>query len=127
MSNKLDERVPRGWEEYSVILLRRRWWRVLPLSLAWLAVWGGSWLLPTTYQSEALISAEQQKVSDQYVMENVNVNLQNRLQSTTQQVLSHASLQGIIDRFKLYSTPPRFSSFFKPKDPVDSMRSDIKI
>src|ERR1700674_3289136 len=127
MSNKLDGRVPRGWEEYSAIVLRRRWWILLPLFLSWLAIWGGSWLLPTTYQSEALISAEQQKVSDLYVMENVNVNLQNRLQSTTQQVLSHASLQAIIDRFKLYSTPPRMNGFFKPKDPVDSMRSDIKI
>jgi succinoglycan biosynthesis transport protein ExoP len=127
MSEKSDERVPRGWEEYFAIVLRRRWWILLPLFLSWLTVWGVSWFLPTTYQSEALISAEQQKVSDIYVMENVNVNLQNRLQSTTQQVLSHASLQGIIDRFKLYSTPPQFSGFFKPKDPVDSMRGDIKI
>ena len=127
MADKLDERVPRGWEEYFAIVLRRRWWILLPLFVSWLAVWGGSWFLPTTYQSEAQISAEQQKVSDQYVMENVNENLQNRLQSTTQQVLSRASLLAIIERFKLYSTPPRFSSFFKPKDPVDSMRSDIKI
>jgi succinoglycan biosynthesis transport protein ExoP len=127
MSDKLDERVPRGWEEYFDIVLRRRWWILLPLFVLWLAVWGASWFLPTTYQSEALISAEQQKVSDLYVMENVNVNLQNRLQSTTQQVLSHSSLQAIINRFKLYSTPPHMSSFFKPKDPVDSMRSDIKI
>src|ERR1700674_3892901 len=127
MSNKLDGRVPRGWEEYFAIAMRRRWWILLPLFLTWVAVWEVGRLLPTTYQSEALISAEQQKVSDLYVMENVNVNLQNRLQSTTQQVLSHASLQAIIDRFKLYSTPPRMNGFFKPKDPVDSMRSDIKI
>jgi succinoglycan biosynthesis transport protein ExoP len=127
MPDKLDERVPRGWEEYFAIVMRRRWWILLPLFLSWLAVWGVSWFLPTTYQSEALISAEQEKVSDQYVMENVNVNLQNRLQSTTQQVLSRGSLQGIIERFKLYATPPRMSGFFKPKDPVDSMRSDIKI
>jgi succinoglycan biosynthesis transport protein ExoP len=127
MSDKQDERVSRGWEEYVAIILRRRWWIVLPLFLSWLAVWGFSWLLQTTYQSDALISAEQQKVSDQYVMENVNVNLQNRLQSTTQQVLSRSSLQGIIEHFKLYATPPRFSGFFKPKDPVDMMRSDIKI
>ena len=127
MADKLNEPVPRGWEEYFAIVLRRRWWIVLPLFVSWLAVWGVSWFLPTTYQSEALISAEQQKVSDLYVMENVNVNLQNRLQSTTQQVLSRASLHAIIDRFKLYSTPPRMSGFFKPKDPVDSMRSDIKI
>src|ERR1700730_17195055 len=127
MADKLDERWPRGWEEYFAIAVRRRWWILLPLFVSWLAVWGVSWFLPTTYQSEALISAEQQKVSDIYVMENVNVNLQNRLQSTTQQVLSRASLQAIIDRFKLYSTPPRMSGFFKPKDPVDQMRGDIKI
>jgi succinoglycan biosynthesis transport protein ExoP len=127
MSDKLDERVPRGWEEYLASAVRRRWWILLPTFLAWLAVWGGSWLLSTTYESEALISAEQQKVSDNYVTENVNVNLQNRLQSTTQQVLSRASLQTIIDRFKLYSTPPRLSGFFKPRDPIDQMRSDIKI
>src|ERR1700693_5791187 len=111
MSNKLDEPVPRGWEEYFAIVLRRRWWILLPLFLSWLAVWGVSWLLPTTYESEALISAEQQKVSHNYVTENVNVNLQNRLQSTTQQVLSRASLQAIIDRFNLYSKPPRLNGF----------------
>jgi len=127
MSNKADEAVPRGWEEYLAIVLRRRWWILLPLFLTWLVVWGVSWLLPTTYTSDALISAEQEKVSDIYVMENVNVNLQNRLQSTTQKVLSYASLEKIIGQFKLYATPPRFSGFFKPKDPVDLMRGDIKI
>jgi polysaccharide biosynthesis transport protein len=127
MSDHAVESAPRGWEEYLAIIVRRRWWIVLPLFLIWLTVWGVSWLLPTTYQSDALISAEQEKVSDLYVMENVNVNLQNRLQSTTQQVLSRASLQAIIDRFKLYETPPRPSGFFKPKDPVDQMRGDIKI
>jgi polysaccharide chain length determinant protein (PEP-CTERM system associated) len=49
------------------------------------------------------------------------------LQSTTQKVLSYASLQGIIERFNLYKTPPPTSGFFKHKDPVDEMRSDIKI
>ena len=127
MSNKADEAVPRSWEDYVAIVWRRRWWIVLPLFLTWLTVWGVSWLLPTTYTSDALISAEQEKVSDIYVMENVNVNLQNRLQSTTQKVLSYASLERIIDRFKLYVTPPRVSGFFKSKDPVDQMRGDIKI
>jgi succinoglycan biosynthesis transport protein ExoP len=127
MSDKLGEAVPRGWEDYVAIVWRRRWWIVLPLFLTWLTVWGVSWLLPTTYTSDALISAEQEKVSDTYVMENVNVNLQNRLQSTTQKVLSYASLERIIDRFKLYVTPPRISGFFKSKDPVDQMRGDIKI
>src|SRR5437763_1735593 len=117
MSDKQDERGTRGWEEYLGIALRRRWAIVIPLFLSWLVIWGVTWFLPTTYESEAQISAEQQKVSDQYVMENVNVNLQNRLQSTTQQILSRASLEGIINRFHLYSKRPRMSGFFKPKDP----------
>jgi protein tyrosine kinase modulator len=127
MSNKVEEGVPRGWEEYLAIVVRRRWWILLPLFLCWLGVWGVSWTLPTTYTSDALISAEQEKVSELYVMENVNVNLQNRLQSTTQKVLSYASLLAIIERFKLYATTPRLSGFFKPKDPIDQMRGDIKI
>jgi succinoglycan biosynthesis transport protein ExoP len=127
MPNKVEEVVPNGWEDYLAIVLRRRWWIVLPLFLTWLAVWGGSWLLPTTYTSDALVSAEQEKVSDLYVMENVNVNLQNRLQSTTQKVLSYASLEAIINHFKLYETPHRMNGFFKLKDPVDQMREDIKI
>jgi len=127
MSNQVEEGVPRGWEEYLAIVVRRRWWILLPLFLCWLAVWGVSWTLPTTYTSDALISAEQEKVSDLYVMENVNVNLQNRLQSTTQKVLSYASLQAIIERFKLYAAPPRMSGFFKHKDSIDQMRGDIKI
>jgi len=127
MADRLEEGIPRGWEEYFAIVVRRRWWILLPLFLCWMAVWGVSWTLPTTYTSDALISAEQEKVSDLYVMENVNVNLQNRLQSTTQQVLSYASLQAIIQRFNLYATPPRMGGFFKPKDPVDQMRGDIKI
>jgi len=55
------------------------------------------------------------------------VNLQNRLQSTTQQVLSYASLHSIIDRFKLYSSRPKLGGFFRPKDPIEQMRNDIKI
>jgi len=127
MAERLDERALRGWQEYFAIALRRRWWILLPFFVSWLVIWVVSWRWPATYDSEALISAEQQKVSDQYVMENVAVNLQNRLQSTTQQVLSRASLQGIIDRFNLYSSRPKLKGFFRVKDPIEQMRGDIKI
>jgi uncharacterized protein involved in exopolysaccharide biosynthesis len=60
MTDRLEEKAPRGWEEYFAILVRRRWWILLPLFLCWAAVWGGSWSLPTTYTSDALISEEQQ-------------------------------------------------------------------
>jgi len=122
-----DHPAPRSWEEYLPILLRRRWWILLSVFLGWMAVWGASWFLPTTYQSEALILVEQQKVPDQYVMPNITVNLQDRLQSITQQILSRTRLQATIERFQLYSWRHGLVAFLKSGDPIDEMRNDIKI
>jgi polysaccharide biosynthesis transport protein len=127
MADELDDPVFRSWEDYWAIALRRRWWILLPLFLAWAAVWGGSWLLPSSYQSEALILVEQQKVPDQYVVPNVTTNLQDRPQSMTQQILSRTRLQAAIDRFHLYSRPPGLKGLLKSGDPVEQMRNDIKI
>jgi polysaccharide chain length determinant protein (PEP-CTERM system associated) len=127
MPNELDNPVFLSWEEYWAIALRRRWWILLPLFLAWAAVWGVSWLLPSTYQSEALILVEQQRVPDQYVVPNVTTNLQERLQNLTEQTLSRTRLQVAIDRFHLYSRPPGLNGLVKSGDPVEQMRNDIKI
>ena len=127
MPNELDNPVFLSWEEYWAIALRRRWWILLPLFLAWAAVWGVSWLLPSTYQSEALILVEQQRVPDQYVVPNVTTNLQERLQNLTEQTLSRTRLQVAIDRFHLYSRPPGLNGLVKSVDPIEQMRNDIKI
>ena len=70
------------------ILLRRRWWLIGSLFGCWLLAWGASRLLPSLYRSETLILVEQQKVPEQYVVANVSVDLQEQLQSMTQQILS---------------------------------------
>jgi succinoglycan biosynthesis transport protein ExoP len=124
MAEELDEQVFLSWEEYWAIAVRRRWWLLLPLFLAWAAVWGTSWFLPQTYQSESLILVEQQKVPDQYVVPNVTSDLQQRLQSLTEQILSRTRLQDTIDRLHLYS---QSSGKLESGDPVEQMRNDIKI
>src|SRR6266851_767680 len=127
MSEELDAPVFLTWEEYWAIAVRRLWWILLPLFLAWAAVWGLSWILPSTYQSEALILVEQQKVPDQYVMPNVTANLQGRLQRLTQHILSRTRLQATIDRFHLYSQLSGLNGVVKSGDPVERIRNDIKI
>lgn len=121
-----------GQSSYSFVELwaiarRGRWWILLPLFLCWIALWGVSWFLPTTYESEALILVEQQKVPEQYVMSNVTVSLQERLQSMTQQILSRTRLQSTIDRFHLYPAGHGLSKLLQPGDPIEQMRQDIKI
>jgi succinoglycan biosynthesis transport protein ExoP len=124
MAEELDEPVFLSWDEYWAIAVRRRWWVLLPLFLVWAAVWGASWFLPVTYQSESLILVEQQKVPDQYVVPNVTSDLQQRLQSLTEQILSRTRLQATINKFHLYSG---YGGFLNSADPVEQMRSDIKI
>jgi polysaccharide biosynthesis transport protein len=116
-----------GAEELWAMARRRRWWLLLPLFLCWAAVWAGSWLLPTTYQSDAQIVVEQQKVPEYYVQPNVTANLQERLQTMTQQVLSRTRLQATIDSFHLYPPPHGLARLLQSPDPVDQMRRDIKI
>lgn len=127
MRDDLEEIPSRSLEEYWAIVRRRRWWIFLPLFLCWAAVWAGSWLFPTTYQSEALILVEQQNVPQQYVVPNVTASLQDRLQSMTQQILSRTRLQATINRFGLYPRDRSLSSLLQPEDAVERMRKDIHI
>jgi len=127
MLDDADDQVSRSFEELWAIVCRRRWRILLPLFVCWAVIWAGSWLLPTTYESEALILVEQQKVPEQYVVPNVTISLQDRLQSMTQQILSRTRLQATIDRFHLYSPHRGLSGLLQSDDPVEQMRKEVKI
>jgi polysaccharide biosynthesis transport protein len=127
MADELESQSLLSWEDYRAIAVRRRWWLLLPLFVCWAAAWGTSWQLPRTYRSEALILVDQQKVPDQYVAPNATVNLQDRLESLTQQILSRTRLEQIIEHHHLYSRSPGISSFWRQKNPVEQIRDDIKM
>jgi succinoglycan biosynthesis transport protein ExoP len=128
MFDDAEERVSSpSLEELWATVRRRRWWLLLPVFLCWLAVWGLSWLLPTTYESEATILVEQQKVPEHFVTPNVTVNLQDRLQNMTQQILSRTRLQKTIDDLHLYFPARGLGRLFQSGDSVEQMRKDIKI
>jgi succinoglycan biosynthesis transport protein ExoP len=116
----------RGLDEYWAMARRRRWYILLPVFACWAIACAGSWLVPSTFQSDALILVEQQKVPEQYVVPNVTVSLQDRLQSMTQQILSRTRLESVIDRFHLYETR-QGTALVATADAVEQMRKDIKI
>jgi len=116
----------RSLDEYWAMAKRRRWYIILPAFFCWAVAWAGSWLLPSTYQSDALILVEQQKVPEQYVVPNVSENFQDRLQSMTQQILSRTRLQATVNRFHLYESR-RQGLLARSEDPIEQMRNDIKI
>lgn len=127
MPEEPDDQQFRSMEEYWAIVLQRRWLILLPLFLTWAAVWGVSWILPATYQSESLILVEEQKIPEKFVAPNVATGLPERLRSMTEQILSRTRLQAAIDRFHLYSKPAGLNGLLKSGDPVEQMRNDIRI
>lgn len=110
--------------DYWHILLRRRWWILIPVLALGSAGVITARLWPTLYRSEALILVEHQKVPEQYVTPNIVSDLQYRLDSMTQRILSRTQLQQLIERFGLYQG----ERARLPLDLViDQMRDDIHI
>jgi len=122
MVEELEQKSTRGIEEYGAIFGRRKWWILGPLFFGWLLVFASAWVLPATYTSESLILVEQPKVPKTYVEPNVEVDLSERVQAMTQQVLSRTRLLNLIENLKLY---PRYKN--SPDDQVKQMREDIKM
>ena len=114
----------RTWEDYWAILCRRRWWLLLALFGTWATGSMLAWVLPAEYRSETLILVEQQKVPEHYVIPNVTIDLQERLQSMTQQILSRTRLERVIEVFHLYAGERNRLS---PDELVERLRKDIKI
>jgi polysaccharide biosynthesis transport protein len=112
-------------EQYVSIIRRRRWYFLIPLFVGWLMVWGASWFLPSVYRSGTLILVEQPTVPSQYVVPNIaSDNLQDRLQSITQQILSRTRLMRIIASQNLYSTGRHRLT---QDEAIEQMRKDIEI
>ena len=76
-----QERERPDLQRFAGIVRRRHLHFVIPLFLGWLLVWGSSWVLSPRYKSSTLILVEQPTMSQNYVVPNINDDLQTRLQS----------------------------------------------
>jgi polysaccharide biosynthesis transport protein len=125
LEDALDQdQQPFDWRSHLAILRRRRWLVLLPFFAGWLAVWMVSWWLPSIYRSGTLILVEQPTVPQQFVVPNIGGDLQERLQSITQQILSRTRLLHIIEGLNLYAKERQRRT---PDEVVERMRKDIEI
>ena len=126
MVDELEEQGGEGLDiqRYLGVAKRRHLHFLIPLFVGWVAVWTASWVLPPRYESTTLILVEQPSMPKDYVTPNINDDLQQRMQSITQQILSRTNLLHIIDQFHLYS---REHAEPTPDDKVAGMRKDIDI
>lgn len=109
-------------EDY-MAMLKRRWWVVLiPLVLLPIVAYAFSYLIPPRYLSQTLVIIEGQKVPDDIVRPVVSEDLDSRLASMKEQILSRSHLQPIIERYNLYG-----NHHLDMDDRIDLVRKDIEI
>lgn len=85
-------------------LLKRRWWLIaIPAVILPIIAYAVTFFVPPQYLSQTLVLVEQQKVPESYVKPVVTEDLDSRLATMKEQILSRSRLAPIIDRFNLYA------------------------
>jgi polysaccharide chain length determinant protein (PEP-CTERM system associated) len=110
--------------KYIRVLQRRHLLFLTVVAAVWLMAWGASWLMAPKYKSGTLILIEQPTLPTNYVTPNVSDNLQDRLQTITQQILSRTRLLQIIHKMHLYEGAKHHMT---DDQKVAAMRKDISV
>ncbi len=106
--------------DYFGILKRRALYLILPAVVCCVAALAVSFLIAPRYISQTLVLIEQQKISEDYVKPVIAADLDARLASMKEQILSRSRIQPIIERFNLYPGE-------KMDERVDETRKNIDI
>src|SRR5437667_4906557 len=80
--------------------------------------------LPDLYRSTATLLVERPQVAETFVKSSVTSELETRLHTISQEILSRSQLQDLITQFNLYA---EFRKRVTPEAAVERMRRDIRI
>ena len=105
-------------------LRRRFWYLVVPFFFLAMATIVYCIVAPKIYMSSALILIQPQEVPMEYVQPTVTTNIQARLKSITEQVMSRSKLEEVIKKHDLYPKIRATSSMYNA---VEEMRQKITI
>jgi polysaccharide chain length determinant protein (PEP-CTERM system associated) len=86
-------------------ILKRRWWMVaIPTILLPILAIASTFFIPPQYLSVTSVLIDQQKVPDDLVKPVVSEDINSRLASMNEQILSRSSIQPIVEKFNLYAS-----------------------
>src|SRR2546428_12996843 len=103
---------------------RRKWLAVLVFALPFVAALSVIFALPTFYRSTALVLVERQQVPEAFVPSTVTSELETRLHTISQEILSRSRLENLITRLGLY---PGLRKQVSNEEVVERMRRDVKL
>ena len=112
-------------EDY-IAMLRRRWLLIVILAIVGTPIaYGISLLLPSVYKSQTLVMVQEPTVPKDFVREVANTNINQRLLTMEQQILSQSRLEPLIHQFGLY--PLDISNRVPMEALVARLRSSIQV
>ena len=110
---------------YLTLVSRRRWFIIVPFCLAVIVGVALVFNLPKIYEATTLILVQPQRVPEKMVASVVDSDIENRINTLSQQVLSRSNLERVIDQFKLFSDPNAANMLMEDK--LESLRKRIKV
>jgi len=122
MRNPVEKIKP---EDIIEIIVRHRWYIIIPFCLSMMAGIYFALTLPKVYSAGTLILLQPQRVPTNYVQSIVSVDLDSLINTLSQQILSRTNLEKIINEFKLYSGLGSETMFMEDK--IESMRKRITV
>jgi succinoglycan biosynthesis transport protein ExoP len=113
-----------GLDRLRLAWSRRKWLGILVVLVPLTAGVSVIMALPDLYESTALVMIERQQVPEAFVRPTVTSQLEIRLQTISQEILSRSRLESLIQRFNLY---PDMRTPTSSEQAVDRLRSDIRL
>jgi len=110
---------------YIELALKRRWLIIIPFCLAMIVGIGLVFMLPKTYEASTLILVRPQRVPEKYVSSIVSTDIESRINTISQQIMSRTNLEKVINQFNLFSDPGQENMFMEDK--IANLRNRIKI
>lgn len=120
----MNRKPPASPHEITDLLLRRKWWILLPLLIIPVVVAAVSLRLPKRYHSETVILVDPQKIPTEYVKATVTSDVADRLQTISEEVMSRTRLQRIADEVGLYN---EIRGKKTQEELISAMRKDITV
>jgi polysaccharide chain length determinant protein (PEP-CTERM system associated) len=112
-------------EQILRLIIRKRWFLLIPFCLSLLAGIVYSIIVPRIYTAETLILVEPQRVPDDYIRSVVAGDVESRVSTIQQQILSRTNLSRIIEEFNLFNTPEERKLYLEEK--IASLRRRISV
>ena len=111
-------------EDFVEMARRQKWLIVIPFVLITTGTAVFAHFLPNKYRAQTSMLVVPQRVSEAYVRSTVTMKMEDRLRTISQQILSRARLEQVIQEFNLYADYRRTETM---EDVVERMRKDIEL